>query len=79
MAIRCPMVRSLAGLPQENRLRVLVLFSLAPGRRKVPNTPSRVGLLTPNQCFPLMKWWRKWYCLIQRQSMKTMTGPRSQG
>jgi len=34
MAIRCPMVRSLAVLPQENRLRVLALFSLAPGRRK---------------------------------------------
>jgi hypothetical protein len=76
MAIRCPMVRSLAVLPQEKRLRVLALFSLAHGPRKVPNTPSRVGLLTPNQCFSLTKWWRRWYCLIQRQTMKTMTGPR---
>jgi hypothetical protein len=70
IAIRCPMVRSLAVLPQEKRLRVLALFSLAHGPRKVPNTPSRVGLLTPNQCFSLTKWWRRWYCLIQRQTMK---------
>ncbi len=40
---------------QEWSLRVVALFSLAPGPRKVPNTPSSVGLLTPNQCFSLMK------------------------
>jgi hypothetical protein len=42
-------------LVQEKSLRVLALFSLASGPRKVPNTPSSEGLLTPNQCFSLMK------------------------
>ena len=42
-------------LAQEKSLRVLALFSLASGPRKVPNTPSSEGLLTPNQCFSLMK------------------------
>jgi hypothetical protein len=36
-------------------LRVVALFSAASGPRNVPNTPSSVGLLTPNQCFSLMK------------------------
>jgi hypothetical protein len=44
-----------ARLFQEWRLRVVALFSLAAGPRNVPKAPSSAGLLTPNQCFSLMK------------------------